>query len=65
MTCDSPCIGVCRLDEIKAFCLGCQRTPSEIAAWSNLTEDGHRHVLAKVKERKAASAFRPATQPNP
>jgi uncharacterized protein len=57
MTCESPCIGVCRLDEAGAFCLGCLRTRSEIGAWSGFTETEKHRVIAGVEERKAAAAF--------
>lgn len=33
----TPCIGVCRLDA-HGFCIGCQRTGAEIAAWGTLPD---------------------------
>jgi len=31
----SPCIGICRLDEL-GLCVGCRRTTSEIARWGQM-----------------------------
>ena len=33
---DSPCIGVCSLDDAGA-CIGCRRTSAEIALWTRMT----------------------------
>lgn len=30
---ESPCVGVCTLDETTGFCLGCYRTADEIKNW--------------------------------
>lgn len=53
MRTESPCIGVCRLDERVASCVGCKRTLSEIASWSRLSEVDKSRVLAAVEERQA------------
>jgi predicted Fe-S protein YdhL (DUF1289 family) len=29
----SPCINVCQLTPTRSFCIGCGRTPEEIATW--------------------------------
>lgn len=34
MTTASPCIGICKLDDVTGFCLGCARTGDEIAEWT-------------------------------
>ena len=47
---DSPCTGVCALDE-QDICLGCQRHISEIAAWSRLGADERRRILALLPAR--------------
>ena len=62
MTADSPCTGVCRLDQADAFCVGCGRTVAEITAWSQLSEAGKQDVLAVLENRKATPEFQPATE---
>jgi len=32
----SPCIGVCSIDDTTGFCHGCYRTKDEIKAWWNM-----------------------------
>jgi len=44
----SPCTGICRLDLVGETCLGCRRTLDEIAAWSTLSSEGRRAVLARL-----------------
>ena len=47
----SPCINVCRIDEVTRLCVGCLRTLEEIAAWSVLTDRERRDVWAHLAER--------------
>lgn len=47
---DSPCIGICALDE-EDLCLGCRRHISEIAAWSRLDTEERRRILAQLPAR--------------
>jgi predicted Fe-S protein YdhL (DUF1289 family) len=48
----SPCINVCRMNPDTALCEGCYRTLDEIAAWSGLSPDEKRAVLAKLPARR-------------
>lgn len=34
---DTPCIGVCSIDDLNGRCRGCQRTLAEIASWNRLS----------------------------
>jgi predicted Fe-S protein YdhL (DUF1289 family) len=45
----SPCIGVCQLDGRTQACIGCGRTIDEIAAWSSLSEEERRAIIARLK----------------
>lgn len=64
----SPCVGLCRLDEGGAYCLGCQRTLDEIAGWSGFDDEQKRTVWQrlialrpKVKDKRCercGAAFR-------
>ena len=51
-TVESPCSDVCRMDPASGWCEGCLRTIDEITAWSRLSDDGKRAVLAKLPERR-------------
>jgi hypothetical protein len=46
----SPCIGVCALDA-RDVCIGCYRSAAEIGAWSALTNEEKRAVLARADRR--------------
>ena len=43
----SPCIGICELDT-QGLCSGCRRTTSEIARWSQMSDDERLHVMDVV-----------------
>jgi predicted Fe-S protein YdhL (DUF1289 family) len=49
----SPCTGVCRLDEVTGFCLGCGRSDTEIAEWSQAGNERKRAIWAELPERFA------------
>ena len=50
----SPCINVCRMNPDTGLCEGCLRTLAEIAAWSGMSGDEKREVLARLAARGAA-----------
>ena len=50
----SPCINVCRMNPDTGLCEGCLRTLAEIAAWSGMSADEKRAVLAQLAGRGAA-----------
>ncbi|HEX9168706.1 MAG TPA: DUF1289 domain-containing protein [Roseiarcus sp.] len=50
----SPCIGVCRIDERSGYCLGCARTPEEIASWRTASTETTSRVWDKLPARRAA-----------
>ena len=50
----SPCINVCRMDAATGWCEGCQRTLSEIAAWSGLSDADKRVVWRALPARREA-----------
>ena len=57
-TVDSPCVGICQLDLVAALCIGCFRTRDEVAVWGAASDDVKRDILAKTRERRAASKER-------
>jgi len=50
---ESPCVKVCQLDNAKGVCVGCLRTLSEIARWSQMSGEERRRVMADLPNRKA------------
>jgi predicted Fe-S protein YdhL (DUF1289 family) len=49
----SPCVNVCKMNPDTALCEGCWRTLDEIAAWSGMSAEDKRAVLARLAARRA------------
>lgn len=47
---DTPCIGVCTLDDC-GFCMGCRRSAEEIARWLQLSSEERRQVMDRLDQR--------------
>ena len=52
----SPCIQVCRVDEMTGLCTGCARTLAEIAAWGELSAPEKARIVASLPHRTAKRA---------
>ena len=52
---ESPCQNVCIIAPESRLCIGCARSGEEIAAWSRMTPDERRVIMADL----------PARDPNP
>lgn len=48
---ESPCVGVCTLDETTGFCLGCNRSADEIKNWWDKTNAEKIAVLKQLEVR--------------
>jgi hypothetical protein len=57
---ESPCIGVCVIDEASGLCHGCLRTLDEVALWGSSSASQRREVLARVDRRRRVDAPRQA-----
>jgi uncharacterized protein len=55
---ESPCVGVCVIDERSGLCEGCLRTLDEIALWGSSSPAQRRQVLARVEARRSVDAPR-------
>ena len=49
----SPCIGVCSMDDSTGLCLGCYRTMDEIQQWWELDNTQKLALIALVSAREA------------
>jgi len=49
----SPCIGVCSMDDTTGFCHGCYRTIDEIKAWWDLSQGDQKNLLTVLDERQS------------
>lgn len=49
----SPCIGVCAMDEVTGLCQGCYRTMDEIQAWWDLDSTQKQAIINITTEREA------------
>jgi len=48
---DSPCVKVCVIHAETRLCTGCLRSIDEIGAWSGMTPDLRREIMAALPER--------------
>lgn len=51
----SPCIGVCTIDDATGFCQGCFRTLQEIQGWWDLDNATKAEVVNIAAAREAAA----------
>lgn len=50
---NSPCNGVCIMDEDTELCVGCLRTSEEIANWGEYSDERREEVLREIEKREA------------
>jgi hypothetical protein len=48
----SPCIGVCSIDEASGYCQGCYRTVDEIKGWWDMSSPEQAKLVADLEERQ-------------
>lgn len=51
----SPCIGVCSMDDATGYCLGCYRTLDEIKAWWDMHPKDQKQLLITLEGRQNQS----------
>ena len=49
---ESPCVKICVMHPDANLCIGCYRSTAEIAAWSRMTTEERREIMAKLPARK-------------
>jgi len=55
MSVQSPCINLCRMDQVRGHCEGCYRTLEEIAQWAGADDERRQQILRQVAQRRAAA----------
>jgi predicted Fe-S protein YdhL (DUF1289 family) len=48
---ETPCIGVCTVDDKTGFCMGCFRSLEEIQNWWDMTDQQRSEVMQKLDQR--------------
>jgi predicted Fe-S protein YdhL (DUF1289 family) len=48
---ESPCVKLCSVHPVERICVGCLRTLEEIGAWSRITPEARRAVMADLPGR--------------
>ncbi|RBI83239.1 DUF1289 domain-containing protein [Rhodosalinus halophilus] len=48
---ESPCVQICVIHPEARICAGCLRTIDEITAWSKLSPEERRQIIAELPER--------------
>jgi predicted Fe-S protein YdhL (DUF1289 family) len=54
----SPCIKLCTIHPAERICVGCYRSIDEISAWSRLSPDARRCIMAELPSRAPRLAKR-------
>ncbi len=49
---ESPCVKICVIQPESGLCTGCLRSMDEIAAWSRMTRDERREIMASLPGRQ-------------
>lgn len=55
---ESPCVKLCMIHPEEGICLGCHRTLDEITAWSRMSPETRRAVMAELPARAPRLARR-------
>jgi uncharacterized protein len=55
---ESPCVQVCLIHPETRLCAGCGRSIDEIAAWSRMSPEARRAIMAELPGRQTAPTTR-------
>lgn len=47
----SPCVRICRMDDVDGRCLGCSRTPEEIRHWFKISSAEKQAIIDSLPDR--------------
>jgi predicted Fe-S protein YdhL (DUF1289 family) len=49
---ETPCVGICVIDERSGLCTGCLRSRDEIAGWIRLAPEARRQIMDALPSRR-------------
>jgi len=49
---ESPCVNICVVHPEARICTGCLRSIDEIGAWSQMSAEDRRRIMAELPDRK-------------
>ncbi len=49
---ETPCVGICVIDERSGLCTGCLRSHDEIAGWIRLAPEARRQIMDALPSRR-------------
>lgn len=55
---ESPCVKICVVHHEARICIGCYRSPDEIARWNQYTPEDRRAIMAELPGRRGQVAQR-------
>ncbi len=55
---ESPCVQICVIHPETRLCAGCLRSIEEITAWSRMTPEARREIMAELPARQGQHAQR-------
>lgn len=59
MRIETPCVGVCGIDDKTDLCSGCGRTLPELAKWSRFTDEERRDIMNALPQRMRDAGLKP------
>lgn len=63
-TVPSPCVGVCKMNDVSGWCTGCYRSLEEIARWGRLPDADKSALWVHIEQRQAATLARSSAAPS-
>ncbi|NRB05523.1 MAG: DUF1289 domain-containing protein [Rhodobacteraceae bacterium] len=55
---ESPCVQICVIHPVTKLCTGCARSLEEIGAWSRLSPETRKEIIAELPSREPAPKTR-------
>jgi predicted Fe-S protein YdhL (DUF1289 family) len=56
----TPCVKICVVDPVSGLCIGCGRSPGEIAAWRELSAYRRAEIMSGLEARMSQARSRAA-----
>ena len=53
---NSPCVGICSVDDLSGLCVGCFRTMDEISQWWDMNDAERNKVMSQLADRQMENA---------